>query len=103
MSKVTFTEEAIYQVAHDLRAPVTTMHGSVGELGIAVADLVELLDEHRNELPDEFFDAVNELVQEDLSPCLEYLRQVARRFEKRIEEVPKVLLADGLITEVAGS
>ncbi len=94
MTEIRLSEDAIRKVTHDLRGPVVNMRGFVDELGMAVTDLIALVEHHRGGLSEEFSCALLEIVNEDLSPCLKFLGQAALQFEQRIDEVPQMIDAD---------
>ena len=86
--------DALLKAPHDLRAPIVNIHGFAGELEIAIADLTALIEKHRDVLPEDFRADSSAIVQDDLTPCLEFLKQANQQLDNRIDELAHFIATD---------
>ena len=90
---------ALLKAPHDLRGPIVNIHGFAGELEIAIAELTTLFEQHRDVLPADFRAASTAIVQDDLTPCLEFLKQANQQLDNRIDDLAHRIAADQSDTE----
>ena len=73
------------EVLHDLRAPLVNVDGFAGELDRAVAELSDLMGQFDTGLPVEFRDRLAALMEQDVRPCLGFLRSAVEKLDEQIE------------------
>lgn len=72
---------------HDLRAPLITIRGFGDELAEAMVRLAELVDEHRDVLPESFAAETREILDRDVRPCLGYLQSSVEKLADAVDGV----------------
>ncbi len=76
-----------YRTTHDLRGPLINIQGFAGEVNGAVEKICDLFEEYQAELPSEFREAIVNLINDDLNPCMEYLDSAIALLEDRIRRM----------------
>ena len=93
MSVIDDINEAKFKISHDLHAPLVNIEGFSEELGNGLAEVAALVDRHRGSLPVIFRDEMSRLIEDDLNPCLDFLRSAVRQMDKSIDTLSH---ADGV-------
>ena len=70
-------------LVHDLRGPLVTMEGFVGEVGLALDELEALLREEASSA--DVVARLRELLEADLRPCLAFVDRAAQTLHGRID------------------
>ena len=88
MRNVNLNDTSItYRTTHDLRGPLINIQGFAGEVNGAVEKICDLSEEYQAELPSEFREAIVNLINDDLNPCMEYLDSAIALLEDRIRRM----------------
>lgn len=82
------------QWLHDLRAPLITMRGFGDELTEALARLIELVEAHQHDLPDDFVALTRDVLERDMGPCLGFLQSSVSRLGDVLDDVPAIFASD---------
>lgn len=75
----------VSKLLHDLKGPVVNISGFQGEMDEALTALTALLQEHKSVLPPDAYDAMIELLEEDIKPCLEFSMQASETMHQRLQ------------------
>ena len=73
------------RLRHDLRGAAVNIRGFHHECTLAATELRELLELHRDQLPDAVRAGVPTLIDDDLLACLDFLGQAVDKLESTLD------------------
>ena len=83
--------EVVRKASHDLHGPVINIHCFSDELRAAAQQLMSLVDRERSHLPPAFCAQVAQLLDGDITPCVDSLGLAADQLDQRMEELTRTL------------